>query len=179
MPGMMDTVLNLGLNDKSVEGLAARTRNERFAWDCYRRFITLFGDVVLSIDRHTLDALLETAKTRAGAKTDADLPPAALRELVAELKKVVQDKTGRPFPQDPHEQLRLAINAVFESWWAKKAVDYRRIHRLPDDWGTAVTVHGDGLRQSRADLGHRGVLLARSLERRAALLRRVPRQRPG
>ncbi len=140
MPGMMDTVLNLGLNDKSVEGLAARTRNERFAWDCYRRFITLFADVVLSIDRHALDALLEAAKTRAGAKTDADLPAPALRELVAELKKVVQDKTGRPFPQDPHEQLRLAINAVFESWWAKKAVDYRRIHRLPDDWGTAVTV---------------------------------------
>jgi pyruvate,orthophosphate dikinase len=140
MPGMMDTVLNLGLNDKSVEGLAARTRNERFAWDCYRRFITLFGDVVLAIDRHAFDTRLAAAKGRAGAKTDADLPAAALRELVAEFKKVVQDKTGRPFPQDPHEQLRLAINAVFESWWAKKAVDYRRIHRLPDDWGTAVTV---------------------------------------
>ena len=140
MPGMMDTVLNLGLNDKSVDGLSARTRNERFAWDCYRRFITLFGDVVLSIDRHALDALLDAAKARAGAKTDADLPAPALRELVAELKGVVQDRTGRPFPQDPHEQLRLAINAVFDSWWAKKAVDYRRIHRLPDDWGTAVTV---------------------------------------
>ncbi len=140
MPGMMDTVLNLGLNDKSVEGLAARTRNERFAWDCYRRFITLFGDVVLAIDRHAFDTRLDAAKTRAGAKTDADLPATALRELVAEFKQVVQDKTGRPFPQEPHEQLRLAINAVFESWWAKKAVDYRRIHQLPDDWGTAVTV---------------------------------------
>ncbi|HVD78613.1 MAG TPA: PEP/pyruvate-binding domain-containing protein, partial [Vicinamibacteria bacterium] len=140
MPGMMDTVLNLGLNDKSVEGLAARTRNERFAWDCYRRFITLFGDVVLAIDRHAFDTRLDAAKTRAGAKTDADLPATALRELVAEFKQVVQEKTGRPFPQEPHEQLRLAINAVFESWWAKKAVDYRRIHRLPDDWGTAVTV---------------------------------------
>jgi pyruvate,orthophosphate dikinase len=140
MPGMMDTVLNLGLNDKTVDGLAARTRNERFAWDCYRRFVTLFGDVVLAIDRHAFDTLLEAAKARAGAKTDADLPAPALRELVAEFKKVVQDKTGRPFPQDPNEQLRLAINAVFESWWAKKAVDYRRIHRLPDDWGTAVTV---------------------------------------
>jgi pyruvate,orthophosphate dikinase len=140
MPGMMDTVLNLGLNDRSVEGLAARTRNERFAWDCYRRFITLFGDVVLAIDRHAFDTRLDAAKARAGARTDADLPAAALRELVAEFKKVVQDKTDRPFPQDPHEQLRLAINAVFESWWAKKAVDYRRIHHLPDDWGTAVTV---------------------------------------
>ncbi|HJR02989.1 MAG TPA: pyruvate, phosphate dikinase [Methylomirabilota bacterium] len=140
MPGMMDTVLNLGLNDKSVEGLAARTKNERFAWDCYRRFITLFGDVVLAIDRHAFDTLLDAAKTRAGARTDADLPAAALRALVVEFKKVVQAKTGRAFPQDPHEQLRLAINAVFGSWWAKKAVDYRRIHRLPDDWGTAVTV---------------------------------------
>jgi pyruvate,orthophosphate dikinase len=140
MPGMMDTVLNLGLNDKTVEGLAARTRNERFAWDCYRRFVTLFGDVVLAIDRAAFDSLLDAAKARAGAKTDADLPAAALRELVAEFKRVVQAKTGRPFPQDPQEQLRLAINAVFESWWAKKAVDYRRIHRLPDDWGTAVTV---------------------------------------
>ncbi|HZP38324.1 MAG TPA: pyruvate, phosphate dikinase [Methylomirabilota bacterium] len=140
MPGMMDTVLNLGLNDRSVDGLARRTRNERFAWDCYRRFITLFGDVVLSIERRALDALLEAAKTRVGARTDADLPPEALRGLVAELKALVQEKTGRPFPQDPHEQLRLAVNAVFDSWWAKKAVDYRRIHRVPDDWGTAVTV---------------------------------------
>ena len=140
MPGMMDTVLNLGLNDKTVEGLAGRTRNERFAWDCYRRFITLFGDVVLAIDRRAFDTLLEAAKRRADARTDADLPAAALQALVAEFKQVVEDKTGRPFPQDPHEQLRLAINAVFDSWWAKKAVDYRRIHRLPDDWGTAVTV---------------------------------------
>ncbi|HEY7653047.1 MAG TPA: pyruvate, phosphate dikinase [Methylomirabilota bacterium] len=140
MPGMMDTVLNLGLNDKTVEGLASRTRNERFAWDCYRRFITLFGDVVLSIDRRAFDTRLDAAKARTGAKTDADLPTEALRELVVEFKQVVQDKTGRSFPQDPHEQLRLAINAVFDSWWAKKAVDYRRIHRLPDDWGTAVTV---------------------------------------
>ena len=140
MPGMMDTVLNLGLNDKSVQGLAERTKNERFAWDCYRRFITLFGDVVLAIDRRAFDTRLEAAKARSGAKTDADLPAEALRALVAELKGLVQEKTGRPFPQDPHEQLRLAVNAVFDSWWAKKAVDYRRIHRLPDDWGTAVTV---------------------------------------
>jgi pyruvate,orthophosphate dikinase len=140
MPGMMDTVLNLGLNDETVQGLVQRTRNERFAWDCYRRFITLFGDVVLAIDRRAFDTLLEAAKERTGAKTDADLPADALQALVAAFKAVVREKTGRPFPQDPLEQLRLAINAVFESWWAKKAVDYRRIHRLPDDWGTAVTV---------------------------------------
>jgi pyruvate, orthophosphate dikinase len=140
MPGMMDTVLNLGLNDRTVDGLAARTRNDRFAWDCYRRFISLFGDVVLAIERRAFDTLLDAAKARASAKTDADLPAEALRALVGEFKQVVQDKTGRPFPQDPHEQLRLAVNAVFDSWWAKKAVDYRRIHRLADDWGTAVTV---------------------------------------
>ncbi len=140
MPGMMDTVLNLGLNDRTVEGLARLTRNERFAWDCYRRFITIFGDVVLGIERRAFDERLDAAKARAGAKTDADVPAPALRELVAEFKGLVSDRTGRAFPQEPPEQLRLAINAVFDSWFAKKAVDYRRIHRLSDDWGTAVTV---------------------------------------
>ena len=140
MPGMMDTVLNLGLNDKTVLGLARWTKNERFAWDCYRRFITIFGDVVLGIERRAFDEMLEHAKAAAGAKTDADLPPDALKALVAEFKQLVQTRTGKPFPQDPAEQLRLAVAAVFDSWFAKKAVDYRRIHRLPDDWGTAVTV---------------------------------------
>src|SRR6266481_4136551 len=140
MPGMMDTVLNLGLNDKTVIGLARWTKNERFAWDCYRRFITIFGDVVLGIDRHAFDELLDRAKASAGAKTDADLQPEPLKALVMEFKRLVQTRTGKPFPQDPGEQLRLAVAAVFDSWFAKKAVDYRRIHRLPDDWGTAVTV---------------------------------------
>jgi len=140
MPGMMDTVLNLGLNDRTVDGLARRTRNERFAWDCYRRFITIFGDVVLGIERRAFDERFDAAKARAGAKSDADVPAPALRELVAEFKRLVSDRTGRAFPQEPPEQLRLAINAVFDSWFAKKAVDYRRIHRLSDDWGTAVTV---------------------------------------
>ena len=140
MPGMMDTVLNLGLNDKTVLGLARRTKNERFAWDCYRRFITIFGDVALGMERRAFDALLDAAKARTGARTDADVPAEALKGLVAEGKRLVQEKTRAPFPQDPMEQLRLALNAVFDSWWAKKAVDYRRIHRLSDDWGTAVTV---------------------------------------
>jgi pyruvate, orthophosphate dikinase len=140
MPGMMDTVLNLGLNDCTVEGLARWTRNERFAWDCYRRFLTIFGDVVLGIDRHAFDRPLDEAKARTGARTDADVPAPALRELVASFQAIIQDKTGRPFPQDPAEQLRLAVHAVFDSWFAKRAVDYRRIHRLSDDWGTAVTV---------------------------------------
>ena len=140
MPGMMDTVLNLGLNDKTVDGLARWTKNERFAWDCYRRFITIFGDVVLGMDRRTFDRLLDEAKSRTGARTDADVPAEALKGLVADAKRLVKDTTGQPFPQDPSEQLRLAINAVFDSWFAKKAVDYRRINRLSDDWGTAVTV---------------------------------------
>ena len=140
MPGMMDTVLNLGLNDRTVLGLARWTKNERFAWDCYRRFITIFGDVVLGIERRAFDELLDRAKAQVGAKTDADLQPEPLKALVAEFKRLVQTRTGKPFPQDPPEQLKLAVSAVFDSWYAKKAVDYRRIHRLSDDWGTAVTV---------------------------------------
>jgi pyruvate,orthophosphate dikinase len=140
MPGMMDTVLNLGLNDRTVVGLARWTKNERFAWDCYRRFITIFSDVVLGIDRHAFEELLDRAKASTGAKSDADLQPEPLKALVAEFKQLVQGRTGKPFPQDPPEQLKLAVSAVFDSWFAKKAVDYRRIHRLSDDWGTAVTV---------------------------------------
>jgi pyruvate, orthophosphate dikinase len=140
MPGMMDTVLNLGLNDRTVIGLALWTKNERFAWDCYRRFITIFADVVLGIERRAFDELLDRAKAAARAKSDADLQPEPLKALVADFKSLVQARTGKPFPQEPPEQLKLAVNAVFDSWNAKKAVDYRRIHRLPDDWGTAVTV---------------------------------------
>ena len=140
MPGMMETVLNLGLNDESVEGLAARTRNERFAWDCYRRFITMFGDVVLGIRREAFEEHLTAAKTRLGVQSDPDVPAAELRKLAQTYKDLVLERTGAPFPQDPKEQLRLAINAVFESWWAKKAVEYRRIHDIPADWGTAVSV---------------------------------------
>src|SRR6266446_3432375 len=125
MPGMMDTVLNLGLNDRTVLGLTRWTKNERFAWDCYRRFITIFSDVVLGIERRAFDELLDRAKANANAKTDADLQPEPLKALVAEFKQLVQARTGKPFPQDPSEQLKLAISAVFDSWFAKKAVDYR------------------------------------------------------
>src|SRR6058998_1726855 len=140
MPGMMETILNLGLNDKTVEGLAARTRNDRFAWDCYRRFITMFGNVVLGIRREVFDEHLDAIKRRLGASTDPEVPADELRKLTATYKDLVLTRTGAPFPQDPREQLRQAINAVFESWFAKKAVEYRRIHNVPADWGTAVTV---------------------------------------
>ncbi len=140
MPGMMETVLNLGLNDATVEGLAARTGNERFALDCYRRFITMFGAVVLRIKREVFDEQLAAVKARLGVQTDAEVPPDHLRKLTQTFKDIVSGRSGTPFPQDPDEQLRLAINAVFESWFAKRAVEYRRIHSIPDDWGTAVTV---------------------------------------
>ncbi len=140
MPGMMETVLNLGLNDATVEGLASRTGNERFALDCYRRFITMFGDVVLGIRRDAFDEHLEASKVRLRAKTDAEVPADELRKLTQTFKDLVSGRTGEPFPQEPQEQLRLAINAVFDSWFAKKATEYRRIHGIPNDWGTAVTV---------------------------------------
>jgi pyruvate,orthophosphate dikinase len=139
MPGMMETVLNLGLNDQTVEGLARRTGKERFAWDCYRRFLTMFGDVVLGIDRRLFDDLLGAARTRSRAETDADLPVPALRGLVSAYKGLYEE-AGEPFPQDPRLQLNLAVHAVFDSWFSKKAEDYRRINGIPNDWGTAVTV---------------------------------------
>ncbi len=140
MPGMMETVLNLGLNDATVEAVAARTGNERFAWDCYRRFITMFGNVVLRIRREVFEEQLDALKTRLGVESDPEVPADQLRKLTQTFKDIVSGRTGSPFPQDPEEQLRLAINAVFDSWFAKKAVEYRRIHSIPDDWGTAVTV---------------------------------------
>jgi pyruvate,orthophosphate dikinase len=140
MPGMMETVLNLGLNDKTVEGLAAWTRNERFAWDCYRRFVTMYASVVLRLRREVFDERLDALKQRLGVRTDPEVPAEALRDLVQGLKDLVAERTGAPFPQEPDEQLRLAVQAVFDSWFAKKAVEYRRINGIPADWGTAVTV---------------------------------------
>jgi len=140
MPGMMETVLNLGLNDETVEGLAAWTRNERFAWDCYRRFLTMFGDVVLGIRREAFDEHLTATKARLRVQTDPEIPAAELRKLVETYKDIVAGRTNAPFPQDPREQLQLAVRAVFDSWYGKKAVEYRRINSIPADWGTAVTV---------------------------------------
>ncbi|PYM17859.1 MAG: pyruvate, phosphate dikinase [Candidatus Rokuibacteriota bacterium] len=140
MPGMMETILNLGLNDATVDGLAARTGNDRFAWDCYRRFVSMFADVVLDVRREIFDEHLEAAKKRLGVRTDPEVPAAELRKLTETYKDLINERTGRPFPQDVQEQLRLAINAVFDSWFAKKATEYRRIHAIPEDWGTAVTV---------------------------------------
>ncbi len=140
MPGMMDTVLNLGLNDETLKGLVARSKNERFAYDSYRRFIQMFGDVVLGIEKPAFERLIEAQKHAKKVKLDTELTAADLKELVELFKRVVKDKTGKEFPQDPTEQLRLAINAVFGSWDNPRAVTYRKLNKIPGDWGTAVNV---------------------------------------
>ena len=140
MPGMMDTVLNLGLNDRSVKGLAAATSDERFAYDSYRRFISMYGRIVLGIDAAAFDEPFEKAKATAGVATDAEVPADALEELCIELKAVVKEHTGKPFPQDPRAQLRGAIEAVFSSWNGARAIAYRVRERISHDLGTAVNV---------------------------------------
>jgi pyruvate,orthophosphate dikinase len=140
MPGMMDTILNLGLNDAAVEGLKRRTQNGRFAYDSYRRFIQMYGNVVLEIPKDTFEHELEAVKKARGAKVDTDLDEAALKEVVRRYKDVVKRKTGRDFPQDPLDQLRGARDAVFRSWQNPRAIEYRRIYDIPDDIGTAVNV---------------------------------------
>jgi pyruvate, orthophosphate dikinase len=140
MPGMMDTILNLGLNDKTVEGLKRRTTNGRFAFDSYRRFIQMYGSVVLEIPKHAFEHEFETVKTEQGAALDTDLTEDGLRQVVARYKTVVRQKTKKDFPQDPHDQLRGARNAVFRSWNNPRAKEYRRIYDIPDAIGTAVNV---------------------------------------
>ena len=140
MPGMLDTVLNLGLNDTSVEGLASATDNERFAWDSYRRFVQMFGNVSRGIDGEAFEKEISNVKDDAGVEEDTELDVKALKELVARFKTLYKDETGDEFPQDPKEQLRLAIRAVFDSWTGDRAKSYRQINRIPDDWGTAVNV---------------------------------------
>jgi len=140
MPGMMDTVLNLGLNDQTVEALARETGNPRFAYDSYRRFIQMFGNVVYGIDGHLFEEALQEKKREVGAKYDTDLSAEDLKDLVQTFKKIFEANAGKPFPQDPWEQLTDAIMAVFRSWNNKRAVDYRRVHKIPDTWGTAVNV---------------------------------------
>ena len=140
MPGMLDTVLNLGLNDESVEGLAKTTGNERFAWDSYRRFTQMFGNVCRGIAGDRYEDLIKEQKENAGVTEDVELDVDHLRALTQSFKELFRDETGEQFPQDPQEQLRQAIVAVFDSWTGKRAVEYRRINHIPDEWGTAVNV---------------------------------------
>ena len=140
MPGMMDTVLNLGLNDATVEGLAIRSKDARFAYDSYRRFIQMYSDVVLGVDHYNFEDLLEHLKEDKGVSLDTELAAEDLKTLVASYKDCVESELGRPFPQEPEEQLWGAIGAVFDSWMIPRAVTYRRLHNIPENWGTAVNV---------------------------------------
>lgn len=140
MPGMMDTVLNLGLNDKAVEGMAKKTGNERFAYDAYRRFIHMFGNVVLGISKDEFEEILTAKKEEVGAKADTDLETEHLKELIAQYKELVREKIGEDFPQDPRAQLDMARDAVFKSWNTPRAVTYRKLNKISDDLGTAVNV---------------------------------------
>jgi pyruvate, orthophosphate dikinase len=140
MPGMMETVLNIGLNDDSVHGLAAQADNPRFAWDSYRRLIQMFGKTVQHIEGERFEHALDELKARKGVTGDLDLDAADLEELVAAFQQIVVEETGQPFPQDPREQLVQAINAVFSSWNSDRAQLYRRQERIPNDLGTAVNV---------------------------------------
>ena len=140
MPGMMDTVLNLGLNDATVTAVEARSGNPRFAQDCYRRFIQMFGNVVLEIPKADFDHVFDAQKKKAKAKLDTDLTAEDLKAVIVEYKKLVQKKTGKPFPQDAREQLAMSRDAVFGSWNNPRAIHYRKMNKIPDDLGTAVNV---------------------------------------
>jgi len=140
MPGMMDTVLNLGLNDTTVQGLIAKSNNPRFGWDSYRRFIQMYGDVVMGVKHDYFEEVLSGAKEAKGVKDDTELTAEDLQQVVAKYKEVVKRETGRLFPEDPMEQLRGAINAVFLSWNTPRAIRYRQMNNIPNDWGTAVNV---------------------------------------
>lgn len=140
MPGMMDTVLNLGLNDETVQGLAQRSGDPRFAWDSYRRFVQMYGDVVLGVDHHAFEDVLDTLKRRNGYQQDTEISAEEWQDIVAQYKNIVEDETGNPFPQDPQEQLWGAIGAVFSSWQIPRAVTYRKLNDIPHEWGTAVNV---------------------------------------
>jgi len=140
MPGMMDTVLNLGLNDSTIHGIIQKSNNERFAYDSYRRFIQMFGNVVLGIEHDKFETLLDELKKEKGVKLDTEIDTNGLKDLVSKYKNLVKQETGKDFPQDPFTQLEMAIDAVFKSWNNKRAITYRRINKISDDLGTAVNV---------------------------------------
>ncbi len=140
MPGMMETILNLGLNDETVEGLARQSKNPRFAWDSYRRFVQMYGSVVFDLPKHPFEAMLAERKKAAGVTRDSDLPAADMQALVRTFKAYITTATGKDFPDKPVDQLWGAVEAVFESWHTRRATDYRRLHDIPDSMGTAVNI---------------------------------------
>src|SRR5436305_9026675 len=153
MPGMMDTVLNLGINDETVEGLVELTGDERFAYDAYRRFIQMFSKIVLDTDPRDFERVLDQSKERAGVMTDAELPADALKQIVREFKQIAERQSGQPFPTDVYQQLQKAIEAVFASWNNKRAIDYRNFNKIPHNLGTAVNVQSKGFGKMGRDSG--------------------------
>ncbi|HSB59347.1 MAG TPA: PEP/pyruvate-binding domain-containing protein, partial [Methyloceanibacter sp.] len=161
MPGMMDTVLNLGLNDQTVEGLARRSGDRRFAYDTYRRFIQMYADVVLGLDHELFEEILENFKNLKGLEYDTELSAEDWAVIVTRFKTLVEGELGQPFPQDLHDQLWGAIAAVFGSWQNARAIAYRRLHDIPDSWGTAVTIQAMVF-GNRGDKSATGVVFTRN-----------------
>ena len=179
MPGMMDTVLNLGLNDVTVEALAKGAGDERFAYDSYRRFITMYSNVVLDIEHHHFEEILDEYKDRKGYTLDTDMTAADWKAILPRYKALVEKELGKPFPQEPQEQLWGAIGAVFGSWMNNRAIKYRELHAIPGELGHGGERAGHGVRQYGRDLRHRRGVHPQSLHRRERALRRVPHQRAG
>jgi Phosphoenolpyruvate synthase/pyruvate phosphate dikinase len=179
MPGMMDTILNLGLTDKTVDALAKQTDNARFAWDSYRRFIQMYSHVVLQVDKDHFEDILEEKKDELGIKSDADLKVEHLKALVAEYKKIVEESAKKPFPQDVKEQLAGAIEAVFKSWNNARAIYYRNLHKIDHNLGTAVNVQSMVFGNFDQNSGT-GVCFTRNPSTgEKNTLRRISRKRPG
>jgi pyruvate,orthophosphate dikinase len=185
MPGMMDTVLNLGLNEITLQGLIEQTRNPRFAYDSYRRFVQMYGDVVMGLKPETHDdpdpfeEILARKKKQRRVLFDHELSAADLRELVTLFKSAIRERTGETFPEDPHEQLWGAIGAVFRSWMNDRAIAYRKLNAIPEEWGTAVNVQAMVFGNMGDDSGT-GVAFTRDpCHRREEILRRVPHQCAG
>ena len=175
---MMDTVLNLGLNDRTVEALITATQNERFALDCYRRFMQMFSEIVLEIDIHKFEEVLEQSKRRLGLELDQDLTGAHLRAIVDEYKRIIKKASGKEFPQEPVEQLKLAVKAVFNPAIIPRAQVYRKLNRIPDDLGTAVSVQAMVF-GNIGDTSGTGVAFTRPGDRRKCPLRRIPDECSG
>jgi pyruvate,orthophosphate dikinase len=179
MPGMMDTVLNLGLNDETVLAVARDSGDERFAFDSYRRFIQMYADVVMGLDHEVFEEILEDEKARLGHELDTDVSADEWREIIARYMTTIEEELGIPFPQDPHQQLWGAIGAVFASWMNARAITYRQLHDIPGFLGYRRQCPGHGVRQSRRPVRHRCGVYPQSIDRRKGTLRRVSRQRSG
>ena len=180
MPGMMDTILNLGLTDVSVEGFAKKTGNPRFAYDSYRRFIQMFSDVVMEVPKSLFERVLDEIKEAKGARFDTDLTADDLKEVIERFKAIYKDKMGADFPQDPKVQLMEAVKAVFRSWDNERAIVYRRMNDIPGDWGTAVNVQSMVF-GNMGNTSGTGVAFTRnpSFHWRKGNLWRIPDQCPG